>query len=195
MRDPDGPSLDDHELPPSVAEQLEISLGLGEAPATLAQWVDETVDVLGPEYLPADPEALCVTESSRHEARVDGTTRHYRCFLDVLLLPFVQEDPAPVRFRSHSPVQGSVVEGTVTRTAVSAEPGTAVVSFGAATDVVSAAYLDVPSALAVDRFCPYVQAFPDEAAYERWASRTGDGVTTPIPLEVAFALARRLLAR
>lgn len=192
MSDLDGPALDDHELPTAVAEQFEISLGLDEPPGTLEQWVAETAGVLGREYVHHAPDALCVTESSRHEASVDGTPRNYRWFLDILLLPFVRDDPATVRFRSYSPIEGSVIEGTVTRNEVSVEPGAAVVSVGAATDVVSAEYLDVPPSLAFDRFCPHVQAFPDVAAYERWAS-TSDGVTTPIPLDVGFALVRRLL--
>lgn len=191
----DDPALEDREIPGVLADQFRVSLGLDDAPATLAEWVAETGRLLTDEHVPDGPGALCLTGSSRHEARFDGERHNFRCFFDLLLLPFVLGDPADVHVRSRSPVTGTVVSGRVNRERVSIEPATAVVSFGAATDVVSAEYLDVPASLASRRFCPYINAFPDEAAYDRWATGVEDGVTMPLSMREGFAVARRLVGR
>ncbi len=193
MTDGHESTLETRALPSALSEQFQVSLGFDEPPATLADWADATADLLDDEYVPERPEDLCLTESSRHEARLDGETLYFQCFFDTLLVPFVVDGTPEVQVRSRSPVTDTVVTGTVTRDEVAVEPDGAVMSFGAATDVVSAAYLDVPATLAYRRFCPFIEAFPDESAYERWAETTKGGVTMPLSLAEGFALARRLV--
>lgn len=180
------------DIPRDVADQFRVSLGLDTAPETLDEWVAETVRTFGTELVPDRPDALCTTDSSRHEARFDDTARNFRCFFDLLLLPFVLEDSTAVRVRSRSPISTTVVSGRLTREGISFDPDAAVMSFGAATDVVSAEYLDVPASLAYHRFCPFINAFPDESEYERWALENETGVTMPLALSDGFAVARRL---
>ena len=193
MTDAHEHTLEARVLPSSLSEQFQISLGFDRRPETLAEWADATAELLDDAYVPEDPEDLCLTESSRHEARLDSETLYLQCFFDTLLVPFVVDGTPEVQIRSRSPVSDTLVTGTVTPDEVSIEPDGAVMAFGAATDVVSAAYLDVPATLAYRRFCPYIEAFPDEAAYERWDEATESGVTMPLELAEGLALARRLV--
>ena len=193
MTDGHEPTLEAREIPPPLSEQFRISLGFDRRPETLADWTEATARLLDDRHVPARLEELCLTETSRHEARVIGETLYFKCFFDMLLVPFVSESASEVQVRSRSLVSDTLVTGTVTPDEVSIEPDGAVMSFGAATDVVSADYLDVPATLAYRRFCPYIDAFPDESEYERWDKATESGVTMPLELAVGFALARRLV--
>ena len=187
-------TLEEREMPSELAEQFQVSLGLDRPPATLVEWADATAELLDNQHVPDRLEMLCLTANSRHEARIDGEIRHFRCFFDTLLVPFVADGTPEVRVRSRSPVSDAVVTGEVTDEAVSVEPKDAVMSFGAATDVVSADYLEVPATLAYRRFCPYINIFVDEAEYGRWEDADDSGVTMPLSVPEGFALARRLVA-
>lgn len=186
--------LEEREMPSELGEQFQVSLGLDRQPATLAEWADATAEILDHQHVPDSLEMLCLTADSHHEAWIDGETRHFRCFFDTLLLPFVVDGTPEVRFRSRSPVMDAIVTGEVTDEAVMVEPKDAVMSFGAATDVVSADYLDVPATLAYRRFCPYINIFTDDAEYRRWEDKEDSSVTMPLSVPEGFALARRLVA-
>lgn len=188
-------AIDDRELPRDVAEQFRVALGLAAAPATLDDWVDATASRLQDAGVSVGFEELCLTESSRHEARVGDEVRYFACVLDALLLPFVLDEPARVDVRSRSPVSDAVVEATVTRGGVSVDPEGAVASLGVAADVDPAAERGDPLAYGRAAFCPYVNAFPDADEYEAWDEATPAAVTTSLPLSDGFAIAGALAAR
>ncbi|QIO25273.1 organomercurial lyase [Haloarcula sp. JP-L23] len=134
-------------------------------------------------------ETLCTTETSRHEAIIDGEPLYFHCVLDALVVPFLREADDPVTIRSESPASGTVVEIQAGQDSLTVEPPDAVMSFGVAADVEAPAADDVDLSLGYEWFCPYTNAFPTDAEYEEWAAKT-DAVTMAIPMDVAHQLAR-----
>ncbi|MBX0324278.1 alkylmercury lyase family protein [Halomicroarcula sp. F13] len=135
--------------------------------------------------------ARCLCHDSENRATIDGDTYHFHCVLDALVVPFVIEADKPVLIRSESPVSGTVIEIRAGRDTLIVEPTDAVMSFGAAIDFDTPDTDEFDLSLAHERFCPYANAFPTEAEYEKWAAQT-DAVTTAFPIEVGYQLARHV---
>jgi len=187
-------SLADVSIPPAVGEAFGALYGTA-APATGAEWVTamgETVErVEGRRPTVAD---LCTAPDGEHvfvpdDAEDDGTgERAYRCPLDPLVYPFLTGTTGTVR----SPVPGgeSVVTVEIGTDGVAVSHDEAVVSLGVARGLDDAE----PTLATVYRdVCGYVRAFPDRAAYERWAA-DADAATMALPVREGVALARELAA-
>lgn len=198
-REPTAPS--NRQLPDPFAERFARVLGREEPPATLADWTGAIAAFFADRGVSIGLDELCNAEASRHRATVGGETRHFRCVLDPLLLPFLEETPDRVAVTSLSPREERPVEVELRRNGdatdpasevdVDARPTDAVVSLGVATDGPPATEREQPLA-AHELFCPYVNAFPSRDAYEAWADETDEAASTAITVEDAAAVASRL---
>lgn len=188
-------SLEDKDVPPDLSASVNAAFDPDESPTTLEDVVTLLTAFLDDSDCSVGFDNLCTASTSRHEARIDGEPRYFHCVLDTLLLPFVRPEETPVEVRSASPQSEAVVELTVSRDDLEVWPPGAVMSFGVADE------LDVPDAAAVDpttaytSLCPYVNAFPSRAMYERWDGTTPEATTMPVSFPTGLELARQLAGR
>ena len=165
-----------------VPEELSSSVqqAVGTTP-TDRETLGELVEGIATECWTPRPENLISEEPTRHQVRVDGRTLHTYCFVDALMLPFVLSGHEAVEVRSDSP-SGGKVSALLTERGVEGAPPATVVSFGAARQSEKGTICET--------LCPYLNAFPSQADYERWAERTPQAITVALSVEEAFDLAR-----
>lgn len=188
----DGDDYVDREVPDAIADVLKTLAGIDEAPRTLGGFAElgET-DLFSPGEAGVDE--MLFTDESRHEVRLPDRTEHTYCFLDALVLAFVEDEPIEIRTRP--PAADEPIELVVSSQRLQGAPEGSVVSFGFSSRLTTelsdvegrsrAELLDV-----IHRHgCPKINLFEDEQAYGAWA-RDADAVTMPLTLPQAYALAR-----
>lgn len=183
---PETPVLE-AELPGDVQASLSQLLD-GESVTTLGDWVDEVRSRTGGEAIEFDD--FChASEETEHWGQVAGKTYHFLCFYDAVALAVLTDRPVDIRTQSPD---GTVIEAhAVGTTDLTVTPEEAVFSFGVERDPEPAAESGSVSEDIYSVVCPYVKAFPDRTAYERWAERV-PAATVAMPLagntDIAAAL-------
>lgn len=178
------------DIPPAVGTQLRIALGLDETPATLGEWIDAVVSLVG-EADTIGMDELCTAESSRHTARLGETTHYFHCVSDAIMVPLVVDEVDRITIHSGSPLIGTVVMLQVTADEITATPKDTVISIGVTTDIDTPATDDFTPQNAYEYFCPSGNAFPSRTEYEQWATETS-AETMAISIEVAHELAQAI---
>jgi len=183
----------DTPLASSLPEDLESALGalVGEPPVTtLEEWVDLIRESIGGGAISVAD--LChVEEETPHWGDVDGDRYHFACFYDAVILSGLVDRPVDVH--TESP-EGGIVEARAVGTEdLSVDPSEAVFSLGCATDADRSDDADPSHELIYEAVCPYVRAFPNVAAYDRWR-RTVPAATVATSLSGATDLAAALVA-
>lgn len=181
-------SVLDAELPQDMQSALGRFRGLGSVD-TLGEWAGEVHRHVGGGSIGI--EDLCLTgERTAHRGTMDGDRYRFACFYDAVILAALSD--RPVDIRTESPA-GNVIEArAVGSTDLKATPEEAVFSFGIekSTEPVSD---DGPSLEhGYTSICPYVKAFPNLEAYDRWAKRFS-AATVAMPLAGATELAAELV--
>lgn len=178
----------DAALPP----KLQSALGrfLGKQPVeTLDEWVTEVRQYAGGTSI--STEDLChLDQQSEHWGTVNGERYYFACFYDAVILAALSEQPVDIRTKSPD---GSVIEArAVGSDSLAVTSKKAVFSFGIDASVTDSTgnrpSLDVGYAA----ICPYVRAFSNPDAYERWA-KTVHAPTVAMPLAGATELAMALV--
>ncbi|WP_247729836.1 organomercurial lyase [Halovivax limisalsi] len=175
----------DVDLPRDLRRSLEGFLGV-ESVTTLREWAREIRRGVGGSITRSD---LCHADAETdHWGELDGERYYFACFYDAVVLAALADGPVDVRTRSP---EGTVVRARAVGTdELRARPERAVFSLGVAAD--ATAGTDGPTrAETYAAVCPYVQAFPTRAAYERWAASV-DAATVGLPLDGATAFAEAL---
>lgn len=175
-------------LPPELQGALD-SIFPESSIQTLAEWVKRVRVQLDGNSIAV--EDLCQTsEPTGHRAKLGGDTYHFMCFYDAVVLAALAESAVDISTISPS---GAEIEARVIGTdSLTVRSDSVVTSFGVAKDAVPDD-ASVPSISEVYRaVCPYVKAFPDDAAYRRWAEEQ-DAPTVAMPLRDATAIANALV--
>lgn len=172
-------------IPTAPAGRLQQAQGLPRPPATLGEYATalEHRFFVDPAGLSCDPSQSCCGEHSQHEITIAGTTRNTHCVLDTLLLAIIEKAEA-ASVRSVSPLSGEVVMLVIGSQGVVADPPAAVISFG---------LLREGGVTVYETLCPYLNAFPSEEDYQRWADATPRAVTVSMSAQQAWEFARDML--
>lgn len=181
----DAGSIADRRLPPEIGSNLQALFGTEDRPETFGAWIDALAAALNDVWPPAIAD-LCHDDEGRHRAETEDGTYRFVCVLDAVILPFLID--GPVEVHSEGPETGAVVTSNVSQTGIEISPGDAVLSFGVAPVEPDA---ELTAQLTYETLCPYVHAFPDRDAYERWSEGI-DAPTTALELSDGFALARAM---
>lgn len=181
-------SVLDAELP----DDVRVTLGrvLGEEPVeTVNDWIAEVRRKTGGGSIAV--EDLChADDETGHWGEMDGERYHFQCFYDAVALSAFAE--TPVDIRTESP-DGTVIEARATGTTdLTVTPEEAVFSFGVDEAVEPPADGEPSAEDIYAAICPYVKAFPNPEAYERWAE-TVPAATVAMPLAGATGIAGRLV--
>ena len=179
----------EREIPPQVADMLQVAFDFNDPPATLGEWAADITQLPEEKDMEVGLEAMCTAESPRHSGRIGDEMQHFHCVLDTLLLPFVVETQQEFAIESRSPISDEVIEIHVSRDSIGVVPDDAYMSFGIERGVELPADDDISPAYAYNHLCPYINAFLSRAEYEEWAADNPDAVTMGFPLTDGFELA------
>lgn len=181
------------ELPTDLARGVQQVTGRDARPETLNDAVTAVEELLETRDVEITVDQMYQPDSTRHSVQFGARTEHVPCVLDALIAGLLVE-PIPVVIRSKPPNGDRPVEVTVAESAVTAEPSGAVFSWGfAAADVRNPdpdAAVDDAGTVSMAT-CSYINAFPDEASYRRWADGLSDAVVMHLDLSGMIALAER----
>lgn len=153
------------ELPDELGSALGRFLGT-ESVETLGGWVAAVRYHIDGATVSIDE--LCVTDNETdHWGVVDGEKYYFACFYDAVILAALINNAVDIRTKSPT---GTVIEARAIGTdELTVNPDDAVFSFGIDKDV-SPPSPDGPRLEhGYAAICPYVKAFPNRNAYERWA--------------------------
>lgn len=161
-----------------------------ESVETLGEWAAEIRRLAGGGSIAV--EQLChADEGTDHWGSVDGERYHFRCFYDAVLLAAIEDRPVDIHTVSPS---GAVVEArAVGSDELSVTPSGAVFSLGIETDAHERSGGEPTLQDGYAAICPYVRAFPDRTAYERWADEV-DAPTVAMSLAEATDFAGVLVS-
>lgn len=182
------PSALDAELPDDLRVTLGRVLG-GESVETLNDWLAEVRRRTGGGSIAVDD--LChANDETGHWGDMGGERYHFQCFYDAVALSALVE--SPVDIRTESP-DGTVIEARAIGTSdLTVTPEETVFSLGVDEAVEPPADREPSVEDIYAAVCPYVKAFPNREAYERW-EKTVPAATIAMPLAGATEIASRLV--
>lgn len=133
-----------------------------------------------------------VDEPTDNWGTKNGTRYYFQCFYDAVILAALTEEPVDVRTKSPD---GAIIEvSAMGSDHLTVSPPDAVFSFGIENGTQPPGP-DGPSHAAIyEANCPYVRAFPDREAYERWVATVSASTIVTAP-EGAIEIAARIAGK
>ena len=182
------PEIERIDLPPDVAEAFSRIDDGDEPPRTLQEafaGVDELLDD------GARVDDMYRSEPTRHAVHVGETVEHVFCVLDAMIVALAR-NTRPIEIQSEPPGGGAPVQFHVTDQEIQVTPDRAVASFGIANeDITDPTVFTEPIDEAVPLpSCSVINAFPDSAAYDRWATAIPHAVVMELAIEDLVAIAQ-----
>lgn len=176
------------ELPEELGSTLGRFLGT-ERVETLGGWVAAVRYHIDGSSISIDE--LCLTDDgTEHWGVVDGEKYHFACFYDAVILAALVDSPVDIRTKSPD---GTVIEARAVGTdTLTVTPDEAVFSFGIDKGVSPPSDNGPDLEEGYAAICPYVKAFSNRDAYERWATSV-HAATVDMPLRGATELAAALV--
>lgn len=189
----------DQNLLETVELPADLSTGLQEVterdvpPETLEAGITAVESMMEAEGFEITVDQMYQPEPTRHAVHIGERVEHVPCVLDALITGLLV-DPSPVEIRSECPASEQTVQMTVAGSDVSVDPSTAVFSWGWADEDVQnpdpeTALNDAGTVSLAS--CSYINAFPDEATYQRWQGQISDAVVMQLDHDSLVALAKR----
>jgi hypothetical protein len=180
-------SVLDAELPWGLRVALGRFLG-SESIETLGEWASEVRQHVGGSI---SIEELCLTsEQTEHWGTVDGDRYYFACFYDAMILAALSDQPVDIH--TLSPTGDTIEARAIGSSELTVAPEEAVFSFGIEKTVEPSSDDSPTLEQGYASICPYIKAFPDLVAYERWAERV-PAATVAMPLAGATELAAELV--
>lgn len=181
------------ELPTDLADSIQRTTDRDEPPTTLAEGLDAFERVMESAGVTISVADMYQPEPTRHAVDLGDRVEHVPCVLDALIAAHLVERPV-VKIRSEPPTSGDPVRIEVTDDDVDVRPSTAVFSFGLAESDVrdpDPEAIDAMESVSLDS-CAYINAFPDEAAYDQWATAVSEAVVMGLDADAMVAIASRV---
>ncbi|WP_101297967.1 organomercurial lyase [Halegenticoccus soli] len=182
-------SVLDTELPRGMRVALGRFLG-SDSIETLGEWACEVRQHVGGSI---SVEELCLSsEQTEHWGIVDGDQYYFACFYDAVILAALSDQPVDIH--TVSPAGDTIEAHAIGSSELTVAPEEAIFSFGIEKTVEPSSDDSPTLEQGYASICPYVKAFPNFAAYERWAKRV-PATTVAMPLAGATELAAELVRR
>lgn len=190
---PNQNTLREAALPADVANAFQEMTGRDAPPETLAGGITAVESMLEGDGFMISVDQMYQPAETRHRIRFEDRTEHVPCVLDALIAGLLVE-ASPVEVRSVPPNGEHPVHLSINGSHVSMDPSTAVFSWGiAASDIQNS---DPEAAVTDDgtvslASCSYINAFPDEEAYQQWAEHLTDAAVMQLNRDAMIGLAER----
>ena len=183
------PEIERIELPSDVAEAFSRMDDQADPPLTLQEafaGVDELLDD------GASVNDMYRAEPTRHAVHVGETVEYVSCVLDAMIVALAR-NIRPIGIQSEPPGGEEPVQFQVTNQEIQVIPESAVASFGIANeDITDPTVFTEPIDETVPLpSCSVINAFPDSAAYDRWAADISHAVVMKLTIEELVAIAQQ----
>lgn len=187
------PEIDEIELPTDLAEAFRRVGDRADPPETLQEGFAVIEEALNEAAVDVSLDDMYQSEPTRHTVYIDETVEYVPCVMDAMIVALTL-DTDPIEVHSEPPDGGEPVKFHVSDEAVAVTPETAVVSFGiaygeAGTDLANVKAV-MNEASAIPTTCSIINAFPDSAAYARWAAAISEAPVMELSLEEFVAITR-----
>lgn len=184
-------TLERVELPADFAEAFQQISNSGDEPETLAECIDMFERMMEAAGVTVSVEQMYQPEPTRHAVHIGDSVEYVPCVLDALLAAYLAEADS-VDIESESPEDEATVSLRVSDGTLEVRPSTAVFSMGLASDDTGEsppqALGETETAVSMAS-CSYINAFVDQAEYDRWERHLSDAVVMPLTAGEMYSLA------
>lgn len=190
--------IDDKEVPTDIADAFRRVGGLNARPTTFGEGFRAFTELLDEAGVNVRLEDMYQAVPTRHAVHARETVEYVPCVMDAMIVA-LRLDSDPGEIHSEPPGGGEMVRFQVTGDEISVTPEDAVVSFGLGLEESADPDLEIIDQSLNDpntpilTTCSVINAFPDSAAYERWAADVTDAAVMELTVQELFDLSKQTI--